>query len=102
MQCGVCGSQSTTFKEGISKIGKNAGKPWKAYDCNEPQCKNEKGYPSRTFVPMARTAPAKPGVPSNDIKSITTKIDRILSILEKNFGKVVVEPVEESEQEVPF
>ena len=54
MDCSFCGSQSTTYKSGISKSGKNAGKHWEGYDCNEPQCKNEKGYPNRTFAPRKK------------------------------------------------
>jgi hypothetical protein len=104
MQCSVCGSQDTTLKQGISKTGKNAGKLWKAYDCNEAQCKNEKGYPSRTFVPMARPQGAKAdsGSPLGDMKTIVTKLDKILAILEKNFGKTVIAVEEPEETESPF
>ena len=61
MECQYCGSQDTTPKTGISKSGKNVGKPWKAYDCNEPHCKNEKGYPNRTFAPVGKIS--SPGIP---------------------------------------
>ena len=84
MQCSVCGSQDTTFKTGISKSGKNAGKPWRAYDCNEPKCKNEKGYPSRTFAPSPKS-PANSGGNLSDLQTIMSKIDRCLAILQANF-----------------
>lgn len=105
MQCSVCGSQDTTPKQGISKSGKNAGQPWKAYDCNEPQCKNEKGYPSRTFVPMARPkAPVGNSVAGNSAPAVSgnleKKIDRILAILEKNLGKTV--EVQDDSHDLPF
>lgn len=98
MQCSACGSQDTTPKSGITKTGKNAGKPWKAYDCNEPQCKNEKGYPTRTFVNIPKTQ-SSGGGSLGDLKEIVSKLDRCLAILEKNFGKVVIE---KNEEEAPF
>lgn len=80
MQCGTCGSQDTTIKRGMSK---KTGQPWTAYDCNEPQCKNEKGYPSRTFVPTPRKAGASPTpVVSGTLEK---KVDQILAILKANF-----------------
>lgn len=81
--CSVCGSQDTTFKSGISKTGKNAGKPWRAWDCNEPQCKNEKGYPNRTFEftgkPRVQGKPVQ--VPNGDFQGIHRKLDMILNAL---------------------
>jgi len=87
--CGTCGSQDTTFKQGISKA---SGKPWKAYDCNEPQCKNDKGYPSRTFVftpkpkgsaSAPQNTPRSPQTQGNG--TLEAKIDQILRILKANF-----------------
>lgn len=82
MQCGACGSQDTTYKKGISKSGKNAGQPWEAYDCNEPQCKNEKGYPSRTFVPRKKSPTGvSTGVSSgNELATINKKLDILLQL----------------------
>src|SRR3990167_4803715 len=92
MQCSVCGSEETKFVQGISKSGKNIGKPWKAYDCNEPACKNDKGYPNRTFIqiasPRAGNGPktALPVAVSNpsSIDRLEKKVDMILEILRKN------------------
>ena len=81
MECSVCGSQDTTPKSGISKTGKNAGKPWKAYDCNEPQCKNDKGYPSRTFVPSARPKALNGNSGTNEFDKINKKLDIIITHL---------------------
>lgn len=50
MDCPVCGCQDTKFVTGIAKSGRNIGQPWSAYDCQNPQCKNEKGFSTRTFV----------------------------------------------------
>lgn len=89
MQCSVCGSQDTTYKTGISKTGKNAGKPWVAYDCNEPQCKNEKGYPNRTFGFAPKSPTGKPPVVASS--TLEKKVDKILAILERNFGSTAIE-----------
>ena len=75
--CGTCGSQSTTFKEGVSK---KTGRAWKAYDCND--CKNEKGYPTRTFASNPKRTTA---TTSN---SLEKKVDKILAILKANFKDV--------------
>ena len=102
MQCGTCGSQDTTPKQGISKSGKNIGKPWKAYDCNEKECKNDKGYPSRTFVPMGRQALNTPTPVGN---SLEKKVDQILAILKANFkvAKTEIAHEEISDlEETPF
>lgn len=104
MQCSVCGSQDTKFVQGISKSGKNMGKPWKAYECNEPNCKNEKGYPNRTFVNTPRT-PGIGKVPTpngNPLASLEKKVDKILAILNANFPSETHEPIEEQTEESPF
>lgn len=112
MDCGVCQSQDTTRKTGIAKSGKNIGKPWVAYDCNEPNCKQPNGYPSRTFAPTPKNAPGafktqNKGIVaggSNPISTIEAKVDKILAILKANFPPVeVAEPEEEHGQnEIPF
>ena len=88
MECSFCGSQDTTFKTGISKSGKNAGKPWKAYDCNEPQCKNEKGYPNRTWAPNGGAAVTQkprqaPVMQPLNIGKSDKKLDTILLALKR-------------------
>ena len=99
MQCSVCGSQDTKYVTGMSK---KTGKPWAAYDCNEKQCKNEKGYSSRTFVPGPKGAVAK----STPVVSSTLekKVDEILAILKSNFKSTVLkrELEEQIEEESPF
>jgi hypothetical protein len=98
MQCNVCGSQDTKFVQGISK---KTGKPWQAYDCNEPQCKNEKGHANRTFG----FAPKSPSGKSPVVASSTLekKVDKILAILEKNFGSISITKEENVEnEENPF
>lgn len=102
MQCSVCGSQDTTRKTGISQ---KTGKPWVAYDCNEAQCKNEKGYPSRTFGFAPKVAvgasnskkEAYVGQVSNPISTLEAKVDKILAILKANFKDVSVQ-----KDETPF
>lgn len=109
MQCSVCGSQDVSPKSGISK---KSGKPWKAYDCNEPQCKNEKGYASRTFVFMKNSPPqpsnaklgASGGSVNNPISTLEKKVDKILAILKANFPEVEIstETTELVNDETPF
>lgn len=95
-ECSVCGSQDTTYKTGIAKA---TGKPWAAYDCNEPQCKNDKGYPSRTFVKSSKPK-GNAYVPnqSNPISSLEQKVDKILAILKANFP----DKSTHKEDEAPF
>ena len=105
MDCGTCGSQDTTFKQGVSK---KTGKPWQAYDCNNPSCKGETGYPSRTFVftPKSRengpkghkTAPVAQANGSNI--EVLKKLDQILEILHENFGENP--EVHVKDEETPF
>lgn len=77
MDCSVCGSQDTTFKQGVGKKG-----PWSAYDCNEPECKNDKGYPNRTFVPRKKAPMATPAPrQSVDLSSVNKKLDLIMKAL---------------------
>lgn len=95
MQCGTCGSQDTTPKSGISK---KTGKPWKAYDCNESACKNEKGYPSRTFAYSVQPTPSKTPNSGTVGVGLEAKIDQILAILKTNFPKVTVH----EEETTPF
>ena len=111
MDCSVCGSQDTTRKSGISKTGKNVGKPWVAYDCNEPACKQPNGYPSRTFAPTPkapRNAPNASGRPSgggsNPISTLEAKVDKILAILKANFPDqgVTTDTTELVNDETPF
>jgi len=84
MDCGVCGSQDTTIKRGVSK---KTGKPYVGYTCNEPTCVNDKGYPNMTFGPSPRgsqNAPQRPNpTPSNG--GLEAKVDEILRILKANF-----------------
>lgn len=105
MQCSVCGSESTTFVQGISK---KTGRPWKAYDCNEPRCKNEKGYANRTFsytpngpqnVPNAKFEASYAG---SQIKktSLEIKVDQILEILKANFPSKSTKTIEEVNEEI--
>lgn len=107
MQCGTCGSQDVTLKRGISKSGKNVGKPWTAYDCNEKECKNEKGYPSRTFVPTPRQAGPVQQAGGNlgDLKSIVGKLDLIINALKKK-GIIIPDTIEREDiseiEETPF
>jgi len=97
MQCSVCGSQDTKFVQGVSK---KTGKPWQAYDCNEPQCKNEKGYANRTFGFAPKSPNGKPPVATSTLEK---KVDKILAILVKNFGDITVSKKEEvNEEENPF
>ena len=96
MECSVCGSQDTTPKQGISK---KTGKPWKAYDCNESGCKNDKGYPNRTFAPFGgKNVATGLKTPNNGIVagSLEVKIDKILAILNTNFPPNVEETNEET------
>lgn len=102
MECSVCGSQDTKPVSGISK---KTGKPWKAYDCNEPQCKNEKGYPSRTFVPAPRSP--RPVVFNREKPqglTLEQKVDKILAILTANFKTSKEEPIpfENSDEPLHF
>lgn len=89
MDCSVCGSQDTKMVTGISK--KN-NRPWKAYECNEPQCKNEKGYPTRTFVNTPKPRLNVP-VPQNngDLALVHKKLDAIMKHL--NINLVVADPI---------
>ena len=92
MDCGTCGSQDTVKKTGVSK---KTGQPWTAYDCNESQCKNEKGYPSRTFVPTARGPKQNlTPQPMGDMKSIMQKLDYIISCLPPSKKKIVTDTLE--------
>ena len=95
MDCSVCGSQDTTPVSGTSK---KTGQPWKAYDCNEKECKNEKGYPSRTFVPTPRgtfkKSFSKPSGGSDQSTLILKKLDLIIKAL--NIKETV------KEEESPF
>ena len=106
MQCSVCGSQDTTPKQGISK---KTGRPWKAYDCNEPKCVNEKGYPSRTFTFSPKSPATGLKVAFNEVSNsslnpqntIEKKLDEILAILRQNFKPLVKEEIQE-EETTPF
>lgn len=108
MDCSICGSQDTTMKTGISKTGKNARKPWKAYDCNEPQCKNEKGYPSRTFAPLPRSSGGNFGVPGQMQRvtpNLEGKLEMIYTILATQFPEAVrkiAERASKPENDLPF
>ncbi len=104
MDCGTCGSQDTKYVTGISKSGKNAGKKWAAFECQEPNCKNG-NYPSRTFVPI-KPSPGNPagnkssGNPGNsNFDVLNKKLDLILS---KLGGGQDVAPEEETATEEPF
>lgn len=100
MQCSVCGSQDTSIKRGVSK--KN-GRAWVAYDCNEPACKNEKGYPNRTFQPTPRTTTA---TPPQDLTLIHKKLDKILELIGYKKPKTILEQSEimepYEEESTPF
>lgn len=103
MDCSVCGSQDTVIKRGISKAGKNKGLPWTAYDCNEPQCKNEKGYPSRTFVNTPKPKLNAPIPQSNgDIVGLHRKLDAIMKHL--NISLIIADPIRNqvADEETPF
>lgn len=107
MDCSFCGSQDTTPSQGVSK---KTGKPWKAVDCNEPKCKNEKGYPNRTFIFQKGTGGAfKPKVGGNVPKNannghpsdaVIKKLDDILKILKANFPEPEV--LEKDDESTPF
>lgn len=102
--CQKCGSQDTKFVSGTSK---KTGKPWSGYDCQEPGCVGDTGYPTRTFAfqPKSRqnasngpktgsnSAPNPPG------SSIEKKLDEILEILYENFGK---KPEYHKDEDTPF
>lgn len=90
--CSVCGSQDTKFVTGVSK---KTGKPWSAYDCNEPQCKNEKGYPNRTFAFQPKSSVGKS---EQGTSTLEKKVDQILAILKANFKQVTIE----KEEDLPF
>lgn len=106
MECSFCQSQDTTLKRGVSK---KTGQPWSAYDCNEPNCKNDKGYPNRTFVPRSNGSRNSPnskfrpsGVSGSNQTSppypaILEKLDRILNILGDKKEKTEVEHSEISQ-----
>ena len=82
--CLKCQSQSTTFKQGT---GKN-GKPYKAYKCDD--C-GEMNWVNSFPKSQAQGKPAQ--------ASLEKKVDKILAILVKNFGNVVVK---EDEEKSPF
>lgn len=96
--CNKCQSQDVKWVEFTSKAG-NAVKGWK---CQEKACGN------LMFAPRGKASGnasnAKIGASGQGVstsKGLETKVDRILAILEKNFGKTVIAKDEE-ETEVPF
>ena len=85
--CAKCSSQSTTFKEGVSK---KTGKPWKAYKCDDCGEMNwVKSSPART-----ESGSQVPGISLSDIKKQLDRIEKAIS------GKVNVEV--SNEEEAPF
>ena len=91
MDCPVCGCQDTKFVQGIAK---STGRPWSAYDCLNPVCKNEKGYATRTFV---RATPVKAVSKAPLGNSVDKKLDLIISMLKKLSGDM---GIEEANQEL--
>ena len=79
--CSKCNSQSTTFKEGISK--KPPFRPWKGYKCDD--CGDMVFLNAHKALQGSNASGEAPKT------TIEQKIDRILAILEKNFGTVTVE-----------
>lgn len=74
-QCSKCGSQSTTFKEGISK--KN-GKPWKGYKCDD--C-GDMVFLNK-FKALSNTQTASPIKQDVTLETLNKKIDLILKHLD--------------------
>jgi hypothetical protein len=87
--CGKCGSQSTTFKEGISK---KTGKKWAAYACDD--CKEMNWIQS-----VARKTENGNQVPQLGLADIKKQLDRIEKAL--NIPKINVVEVS-GEEESPF
>lgn len=83
MSCAVCQNQDTKYVTGISKTGKNAGKPWAAWECTNPSCVNEKGFRNRTFVPSGpvRNAPVSPQANGVTLETLNKKLDLIIKCL---------------------
>ena len=78
MDCPICGCQDTKFVTGTAKA---TGRPWSAYDCQNPSCKNEKGFPTRTFVKSQTAKTSKAPQASVMTGSIDKKLDLIISML---------------------
>ena len=106
MDCPVCGCQDTKFVTGTAKA---TGRPWSAYDCQNPSCKNEKGYATRTFVKAQPNqakfskSPQAPLMTGN----VDKKLDLIISMLKTLQGDMGVTEANkelsiEADQNTPF